>query len=129
LLKEVKPQGRRGVDLTSAAREGPHVPLVHEATASAAQRLRLDRRELAVPAGASFEQVVALMSAAMPDFMIVDDPLCAEPWMEAFLDHLVKVTVPALFIMPRMVRRGGLMSLSPDFAEGERVALGYVRAS
>ena len=125
LLKELRPRGRHSAMLmTEDAAQAPHIPLLREVHAAAAQELGLTTAEILLPDPASLETVRALVGKA--DFLIIDNSVYRMPWMDAFLQHLIEIRTPALYLLTEMVRRGGLLSVTADFAEGQKMGIAIV---
>ena len=129
LVKEFRPDARRGGDLYGFVEGGDdrYRPQVLEQHAAAARALALSIVEIPVPRRASLEEACAAVDRARVEVIQVDDSIYGAPWMADLLKFLVRRAIPNVHPFPGPVRNsGGLLSLTPDFSEGERQGIAIV---
>lgn len=127
LLRELKPAARRGgvlVAMRSLAAE--HMVQGREEVARAATLLGMAIDIVAVPDAPSLAAIRSAIERAGIDVLFVPDDLYGLPVMDELVGYLAAARLPALFLSPQYVRKGGLASITPDEAEGHRTAVDMV---
>jgi len=129
LVKEFRPDAKRAGEVYCTVEGGDerYRPQVREQHAIAARALALSIVEIAVPLRSSLEDACAAVERSRVEIMQVDDSVYRAPWMGGLLKFLERRAIPNAHPFARPVREsGGLLSLTPDFSEGERQAVAIV---
>ena len=127
LLKEIRPQATKAAELaTREFMEGPWAAQIRELHAYAARSLGFTYAELLFPASSRFGDVKELLKASGAQLLSVSDDVYRLPWMRDLLEHVQAARIPAVYYSSRVMRNGGLLSITPDFQEGERHAVAII---
>ncbi|MEO5678011.1 MAG: ABC transporter substrate-binding protein [Usitatibacter sp.] len=124
LLREVRPGGKRGgVLVKESSLRGRHMVQGHQEIERAGRLHDLDIAAIVVPDDPPMAAVRAKLERERVDYLFVTDDLHGTAMMPELLAHLERARIPAIYISPQLVRDGGLMSFTPDFAQGRKNAV------
>jgi putative ABC transport system substrate-binding protein len=124
LLRELRPGGKRGgVLVKESALRGRHMLQGREEIERAGSLLGLDISVLAVPDEPTMASVREVLARARVDYLFVTDDVHDKPVLPELLAHLERARIPTVWISRDLVRKGGLISFTPDVAQGRRSAV------
>jgi putative ABC transport system substrate-binding protein len=127
LLRELRPGARRGgVLVPQRALESEHMAQGREEIARAASLLGMAIDFVVVPDDPTLAAIRAQVERSRSEVLFIPDELYGLPVMDELIAYLAGTRVPALFISPTYVRKGGLVSITPEEAEGHRMAVEMV---
>jgi putative ABC transport system substrate-binding protein len=124
LLREFRPGGKRGgVLVKESSLRARHMLQGREEIARAGTLLGLDIAAIAVPDDPTMAMAQGALERARPDYLFVTDDLYEKPVLPELIAYLERARIPAVWISRDLVRRGGLVSFTPDVAQGRRNAV------
>ena len=124
LLREFRPGGKRGgVLVKESSLRARHMVQGQQEIARAGSLLGLEIGLTAVPDDPSMAAMRAILERARVDYLFVTDDLHGNPVMPELVAYLERARIPAIYIVRQVVREGGLMSFTPDVAQGRRNAV------
>jgi putative ABC transport system substrate-binding protein len=124
LLVELRPGGKRGgVLVKESALRGRHMVQGREEIARAGSLLGLDIATLVVPDDPAMATVREVLEGAHVDYLFVTDDLHDKPMLPELLAYLERSRIPTIWISRDLVRKGGLISFTPDVAQGRKSAV------
>ena len=124
LLRELRPGGRRGgVLVKESSLRGRHMEQGQREIERAGSLLGLDIAAIVVPDEPSLAAVREALERARPDYLFVTDDLHDKPVLPELLAYLERTRLPTVYISRDLVRQGGLVSFTPDVAQGRKRAV------
>ena len=127
LLKELRPGARRGgVLVPERAVTAEHMVQGREEVGRAATLLGMAIEFVVVPDNPTLAAIRAQIEQARVEVLFVPDELYGLPVMDELMGYLAAARLPGLFLSSAYVRKGGLASITPDEAEGHRMAVEMV---
>jgi putative ABC transport system substrate-binding protein len=122
-VREMRPGGKRGgVMVVESSLTGRHMAQGREEIKRAGSLLGLDMAEVVVPNDPPLAAVRAALERARLDYLFVTDDLHSATVLPLLVAHVERARLPTIYISREVVRRGGLMSFTPDVAEGRKSA-------
>jgi putative tryptophan/tyrosine transport system substrate-binding protein len=127
LLRELRPGARRGgVLVAERSIKAEHMIQGREEVERAAMLLGMAIELVVVPDDPQLAAVRAQIEQARLDVLFIPDDLYGLPVLDELTGYLVAARLPALYITPEYVHKGGLVSIAPDRLEGHRMAVEMV---
>lgn len=124
LLMAFKPGMTRAAMLTteSVGRQ-KHYPAMLAVARESASRLRFRLSEILVPDEAPFPAVVDAIRRERAEALLWAE---GGSWVHDLIAFAREARLPTAYPSAQLVRRGGLLSITPDMAEGERQAVAII---
>jgi putative ABC transport system substrate-binding protein len=127
LLRELRPGARRGgVLIAERSVNAEHMLQGREEVRRSASLLGMAIELVVVPDNPTLADIRARIELARVEVLFVPDDLYGLPVMDELTGYLAAARLPALYISSSYVRKGGLASITPDEAEGHRMAVDMV---
>jgi putative ABC transport system substrate-binding protein len=127
LLRELRPGARRGgVLVGERSVDAEHMVQGREEVRRAATLLGMAIEFVVVPDNPTLAAIRAQIEQARIEVLFVPDDLYGLPVMDELTGYLAAARLPALYISASYVRKGGLVSITPDEQEGHRMAVEMV---
>jgi putative tryptophan/tyrosine transport system substrate-binding protein len=125
LIKEIAPSVRR-----AAAMYNPDVATFANffvgSFEAAAQALMVDPTIAQVRNDAEIEEAIDLLGREQGGLVLIPDNFFGSHRQAAVITSAIRNKVPAIFVIERFVKDGGLMAYGPDILNSMRGAAGYV---
>lgn len=119
-LKETVPELRRVAIFWNANNGG--MPAQVDATERAARVLGIETQTIALRTSSDTDAALDLIAARRPDALLMLPTLSVVRSVHQVPDFVAKIQLPAIYAEVEVVRAGGLMQRSPDYADGHRRA-------
>ena len=124
LVREFRPGGGRGAVLvTETTSRARHMGQGAQEIARSASLLGMDIATVVVPDNPRIAALREAIERARVDYLFVTDEFHPLPVLRELVAYVERARIPTIYISRQVVRDGGLVSFTPDVAQGRRNAV------